>query len=343
MPFDVRRLQIEGAPVPLIDEVVAVGNLAVSARDTLVYATTTAFVPNSTLVWVDREGRESPLMDKPRQYVEPRVSPDGRRLAVTLGPDYDVWIQELDRGTLTRLTFGEGNDSLPIWTPDGERVTFSSSSSGPWNIFSVPADGSGEPVQLTSSENLSTASSWSPDGKILAFTHVGQETGVDIGILTMDDEPKTEVFLGTPFNEYHPMFSPDGRWLAYTSDESGRAEVYVRAFPGPGGKWQVSTDGGVYPLWAPSGRELFYRSGDKMMVVPISTAPELRPGTPVVLFEEPYHKLGLAVNNYHSYDVSRDGQQRFVMIKPVEEESAPTQLNVVLNWSEELKRRVPTN
>ena len=224
-------------------------------------------------------------------------------MAVTLGPDYDVWIQELDRGTLTRLTFGEGNDSLPIWTPDGERVTFSSSSSGPWNIFSVPADGSGEPVQLTSSENLSTASSWSPDGKILAFTHVGQETGVDIGILTMDDEPKTEVFLGTPFNEYHPMFSPDGRWLAYTSDESGRAEVYVRAFPGPGGKWQVSTDGGVYPLWAPSGRELFYRSGDKMMVVPISTAPELRPGTPVVLFEEPYHKLGLAVNNYHSYDV----------------------------------------
>jgi serine/threonine-protein kinase len=157
------------------------------------------------------------------------------------------------------------------------------------------------------------------------------------------NEPgEPEILLGTPFNEAQPIFSPDGHWLAYTSDESGRAEVYVRPFPGPGGKVQISTEGGGHPLWAGNGRELFYRSGDKVMSVSLTLEPEPRPARPVQLFEGRYAEAPLfIVQELLYYDVARDGQH-FVMIKPVESESEPTELHVVLNWFEELKARVPT-
>jgi serine/threonine-protein kinase len=342
VPFDLEHMEITGSPVPIIDDV-GLADFGTAEDGTLVYATSRAFVPNSRLVWVDRQGRESPLMDTPRQYIEPRVSPDGSRLAVTLGggPEYDIWIHEFDRGTLSRLTFADANDSLPVWTPDGQNITYCSNSSGVWSIYSVPSDGSGEPTLLTNDENTPTASSWSPDGQFLAITLTRPGTGVDVGIVSKDEEGKIEIFLGTPFDELHPVFSPNGRWLAYTSDESGRPEVYVRSFPGPGRKWQISTEGGMYPLWAPNGRELFYRNGNKMMAVSLTGDSDLRPDVPVTLFESQYHMLPLSGANLRSYDVSRDGQ-RFVMIKPIEEESRPTQVHVVLNWFEELKARVPT-
>jgi Tol biopolymer transport system component len=209
---------------------------------------------------------------------------------------------------------------------------------GAANIFWQLADGSGGLERLTTSEYLQAPMSWSPDGQLLAFHEVNPTTQRDIWVLRMSDR-KAQPFLRTRFDESGPRFSPDGRWLAYMSDESGRYEIYVQPYPGPGGKWQISTGGGTEPVWNRNGRELFYRIGDKMMAVEITTQPGFAAGTPRVLFEGRYEPAPFPVANY---DVSPDGQ-RFLMLKPVEQTgAAPTQINVVLNWFEELKRRVPT-
>jgi Tol biopolymer transport system component len=241
---------------------------------------------------------------------------------------------------LTRFTF-EGNiNSRPVWTPDGKRITFYSNKEGRLNIFWQLADGSGGLERLTTSENINIPVSWSPDGQILAFHDADPTTGNDIWMLRLSDR-KAQPFLRTPFNEGNPRFSSDGRWIAYTSDESGRNEVYVQPYPGPGGKWQVSKDGGTEPVWNRNGRELFYRSGNKMMAVEITTQPNFALSNPRMLFEGLYALAPVPVSNY---DVSPDGQ-RFLMLKPTEQEqaqAAPTQINVVMNWFEELKQKVPT-
>jgi Tol biopolymer transport system component len=179
--------------------------------------------------------------------------------------------------------------------------------------------------------------SWSPDGQLLAYFEVNPETQRDIWVLRMGDR-KAQPFLRTRFDEAVPQFSPDGRWLAYISNESGRYEIYVQAFPGPGGKWQISTEGGTEPAWNRNGRELFYRNGDKMMAVDIATLPSFSVGKPKILFEGRYDLAPFPSTNY---DVSPDGQ-RFLMVKPSEQEAAATQIIVVQNWFEELKQKVPT-
>jgi eukaryotic-like serine/threonine-protein kinase len=214
------------------------------------------------------------------------------------------------------------------------------------NLFWQLADGSGGLERLNTSEYIQVPTSWSPDGKVLAFMEVNPTTRVDIWVLRMGDPSRgsgqvrnAQPFLRTPFDEGAAGFSPDGRWLAYMSDESGRYEIYVQPYPGPGGKWQVSTEGGTEPVWNPNGRELFYRSGDKMMVVDIATQPGFAAGKPRILFEGRYQPSPVQSADY---DISRDGQ-RFLMLKPSESaEAAPTQINVVLNWFEELKQKVPT-
>ena len=179
--------------------------------------------------------------------------------------------------------------------------------------------------------------SWTPDGQQLVFGEVRPDTGFDILVLQAGDRT-ARPFLRTPFNESTPRLSPDGRWLAYASDESGRQEIYVQPYPGPGGKWPISAEGGREPVWNRNGRELFYRSGDKMMAVDVATEPGFAAGKPRVLFEGPYEPTVFTVANY---DVSPDGQ-RFLMLKRSEQAAAaPTQITLVLNWFEELKRRVP--
>ena len=227
---------------------------------------------------------------------------------------------------------------MPLWTPDGKRVTFSSTrAGGPENLFWKAADGSGPAEQLTESERRQVPSSWSPDGQVLAFSELPL-TAADIWVLPLQGERKPRPFLQTQFQEAAAVFSPDGHWLAYTSDESGRPEVYVRPYLGPGGKWQISNEGGTEPVWAQNGRELFYREGNKMMAVEITMRPTFHAGTPTLLFEGQYFR-DLALTEA-DYDITRDGQ-RFLMIQPGEQEAA-TQINVVLNWFEELKRLVPT-
>jgi Tol biopolymer transport system component len=342
MPFDPQRLTATGVAVPVVEGVLQYG---ISATGSLVYVS--GGQSQSKLVWVNRNGVEQSLAAPAHAYVRPQLSPDGRRVAVGIvEQETQVWLYDLSRDTLTRLTF-EGNVNLnPAWTPNGKRIAFNSSKEETLaNIFWQLADGSGGLERLTSGEYVQVPMSWSPDGQLLAFIELNPTTGLDIWVLRMGGPSagpgqvrKAQPFLRTPFNESVPAFSPDGHWLAYISDESGRYQVYVQPYPGPGGKWQISTDGGTEPLWNPKGRELFYRSGNKMMVVDIATQPGFSAGKPRMLFEGPYRPTVTTIQNY---DLSPDGQ-RFLMLKPTESAgAAPAQINVVLNWFEELKQKVP--
>jgi Tol biopolymer transport system component len=259
-------------------------------------------------------------------------------------PKEDIWVYDLSRGTLTRLTF-EGANSRPLWTPDGKRIAFRSDKLGLRNLFWKLADGTGAEEQLTKIEYFNNLGSVSPDGKLAFYNVIDPKNRRDIWMVPLEGERKPSVFLQTPFEEAGPKISPDGRWLAHTSNESGRIEIYVRAFPGPGGKWQISTEGGEEPLWARNGRELFYRTGDKMMAVDVNqsrdrngaVASGFSAGTPRLVFEGKYERL----LNEANFDISPDGQ-RFLMIKPSEQQAqAAMQIHVVLNWFEELKRRGP--
>jgi Tol biopolymer transport system component/predicted Ser/Thr protein kinase len=353
VPFDPQRLAATGAAVPVVEGVLqspttGAAQYSVSATGSLVYVPgDLQSAAQSKLVWVSRNGAEQPLAAPVHAYWGLRLSPDGRRVVATIQePEAQIWLYDLSRETLTRLTFEGSVNENPAWTPDGKRIAFTSNKEGPLSIFWQLADGSGGLERLNNSEYIQVPSSWSRDGQLLAFFEVDPTTQRDIWVLRMGDPSpgsgqvrKAQPFLRTPFSETSPRFSPDGRWLAYMSDESGRYEIYVQPYPGPGGKWQISTEGGTEPVWNPNGRELFYRSGDKMMAVDIATQPGFAAGKPRMLFEGRYEVAPFPVDNY---DISPDGQ-RFLMLKPIEQaQAAPTQINVVLNWFEELKRRVPT-
>jgi serine/threonine protein kinase/Tol biopolymer transport system component len=340
--FDAERLVVTGTPVPVLEGVVqsTTGAAQYSFADNgaLAYVPGAFQRPPNRLVWVSRNGTEQPLAAPPHSYLAPRISPDGLRIAVAfLEQESQVWLYDLSRETLTRFTFEGNANYVAAWTSDGKRIAFSSNKEGPLNVFWQRADGSGGLERLTTSEYTQGPSSWSPDGQLLAFVQIAPATGSDIWIIRLSDR-KPQPFLQTPFNEGAPRFSPDGRWLAYVSDESGRFEVYVQPYPGPGGKWQISTEGGTEPIWNPNGRELFYRSSDKIMAVEITTQPSFSAGNSKAVVEGPYQPTPATLTNY---DVSHDGQ-RFLMLKPSEQEAAPTQINVVLNWFEELKQKVPT-
>jgi eukaryotic-like serine/threonine-protein kinase len=343
VPFDPQHLATTGTAIPVVEGVLqspfsGAVQYSFSNSGSLVYVSGGLQSAQNRLVWVNRKGIEHPLAAPPRAYLNPRLSPDGRRVGVTITEqDSHIWTYDL-RETFTRLTFAGNANNGAVWTPDGKRITFSTNpKGGPLNIYWLLADGSGGLERLTTSQYLNAPMSWSPDGKLLAFFEVNPTTQRDIWVLRMSDR-KLLPFLQTPFNEAVPRFSPDGRWLAYISDESGRYEIYVQSYPGPGGKWQISTEGGTEPAWNGNGRELFYRNGDEMMAVDIATQPGFAAGTPRMLFEGRYERAPFPSTNY---DVSPDGQ-RFLMLKPNESaDAAPTQINVVLNWFEELKRRVP--
>jgi Tol biopolymer transport system component/predicted Ser/Thr protein kinase len=349
VPFDPQRLAVAGAAVPVVEGVLknlnGAAQYTVSSTGSLVYVPGSAQAAQRGLVWVRRNGAEQPLAAPARGYFQPRLSPDGRRVAVTITEqETQVWLYDLSRETLTRLTFAGNANQFPAWTPDGKRIAFSSNKEGPLNLFWQLADGSGGLERLTTNEYTQAPNSWSPDGQLLAFVEVNPTTQRDIWALRLGDPSagsgqvrKAQPFLRTRFDEGAPRFSSDGHWLAYVSDESGRNEIYVQPYPGPGGKWQISTEGGNEPVWNPKGRELFYRSGERMMAVDIATQPSFAAGTPRMLFEGRYEPAPFLAANY---DVSPDGQ-RFLMLKESGQDTPTTQINVVLNWFEELKQRVP--
>jgi serine/threonine-protein kinase len=337
VPFDLDRLEIAGAPVPVLEGMAASLSFGISGDGTLVYIPSGTEVGSSTLVWVDRQGAEQPVLEEPQDYGHQRFSPDGRHMAVVISSD--IWLLELDRGTMTRLTFG-GLNTRPFWSPDGRRIGFSSIRGTESGVFWMSAEGTGEPEPLMGFWAAPT--SLTSDGEFLVF-HIRSDVAMswDIGMLHLASELEPEILFGASFNEHTAVLSPDDRWLAYVSDESGQEEIYVCAFPEPHRKWRISTEGGAQPQWSPDGRELFYRNGDKMMAVAISTDAEFTPGIPELLFEGRY-SLGIGMEApVTNYDVSHDGQ-RFVMVRP-EESSGPVQFHVIINWFEELERLVPVN
>ena len=278
--------------------------------------------------------RSEPLTSERHDFECPRISPDGQRVAV--GFDADVWIYEISRGTFTRLTFHGGR--RPIWTPDGRRVAFMSPQAGPINQFWVPADGSGSPEPLLTSRHPQFPESFTPDGQHLAFMDIDPETDNDLWVLPLQGDRKPKVLVRSPFAERGAAFSPDGRWVAYSSNESGSWQVYVQRYGGGGGKAQVSTDRGTEAVWSRDGRELFYRNRDSMMAVTVQAGDRSSPGSRTSS-SKGHYAMG-PVAGFTNYDVSRDGQ-RFLMVKS-EQGPVGTQLNVVLNWFEEIERRAGT-
>jgi serine/threonine-protein kinase len=289
-----------------------------------------------SLVWVDRGGQEQLLPVQPGYYGRPRISPDGKRIAaVGSGPgSQSIWIFDTETGGRVRLAEGQG--LYPLWTPDGVRIFFGIPTSG---IYSRRSDASGD-SELVLRGHVYPAS-WSPDGKALAIWEQHPSGSRDILVLPRDGKPSQ--LLATSSNERSPRFSPDGRWLAYVSDDSGRDEVYVQPYPGPGPRALVSVNGGAEPVWSSNQRELFYRplDGTGLRRVTVGTQSGFSASTPEVLFATRFvpDDGPAAIANY---DITPDGK-RFVMIKRVDVGQSRPRIHVVLNWFEELTRRVPTN
>jgi len=350
--FDLGALEVEGGPITMVQGVFRGGGAAqyaVSDSGTLAYIPTELGVAagaRRALVWVDRKGKEEPLSVPPDDYRYPRISPDGTRvvLAFQEAGNRNIWIWDLVRETLTRVTSDAASDSYPIWSLDGKRIAFFSTRNGKVGVYWKAADGTGEDESLGSVAGLAiTPWSWSADGKSLVLMESTGGLNYDIGILSMEGDHKRKPLVREKHTDGQPQISRDGRWMAYMSTETGKPEVYVRPFPDVnGGKWQVSTSGGDSPLWSPDGSELFYRSGDSVIAVPVQTEPVFKPGKPETLFKGAY--VSASLQDAHTWDISPDGR-RFLMMKATEAvasaDEGPRRINIVLNWTEELKRRVP--
>jgi serine/threonine-protein kinase len=359
-PFDVRHLEVTGGAGAMLENVMqaanatneaaesGAGQFAVSAAGSLLYVPGGPLPdPERSLAWVDRSGKIEPLSLPTRAYITPRISPDGRRAAVWTQGDRNVWIVDLVRGVMTRLT-SDGRNARAIWTPDGQRLTYATANGGPENLYWRPADGTGAPELLRKSAYPNTASSWSPDGRTLLFMELDRTTGYDVWALSADGDHRAHPILQTKYDEQYAEFSPDGHWIAYVSNETGQTEVYVQPYPGTGARQQVSVGGGTAPAWSRDGKELFYLTARsvggqavplKIMVVPVTLTPTFDAGAPHVLFEGTFGNSAAI----RDYDVTPDGR-RFLMVQQHERPLASTaELVLAENWTDELLRKVPVH
>ena len=346
-PFDLKRQEVTGPPFEVLGGVMMSGNtgaahFSLSDRGDLAYVPGAADGGNRTLVWVDRSGKADPLPLPPASYLYPRISPDGRSLAVEIeGPSHDFYFYDFARTVLSKVTT-DGMSHAPVWSPDGRQVAFRSWQAGGMTMWLMPADRSAAPTRLDPSGTRQSPVSFSPDGKFLSFDQKDPQTRDDVMVLPLGGDRSPVAVAQSRFMEGSGKFSPDGRWIAYSAFESGRPEIWVQAFPGPGLKLQVSNDGGTDPVWRRSGGELYYRSGNKMMAVTVTTSPTFNAGAPRLLWEGAYSRgtgssCGMPGVASSSYDVSADGE-RFLMIR----EDAPpdaSRIVVVLNWAEEVKAK----
>jgi len=333
IPFDLTRFEVRGVPISILDETLMVGSTgtvpyAVSSTGTLAYLP--AATAQQTLVWVNRNGLERPVTEEREEYETPVISPDGSRVAFERG--CDIWVLDLVRGNKTRLGTG-GCNGRPLWTSDGE-VVFSSNRTQEFELYRVSASGVGEPERILQRELTQHPFSWNPKDNVLAFFDVGPDSDWNIWML---HEGKPSPFLTTPFNETFARFSPNGRFLAYVSNETGRDEVYVVPYPERSTRWTLSRGGGTAPVWSRDGKELFYRHGGEMIAVEVESEGGFSVGAPHVLFTETKYLRESIVGA--QYDVSPDAKS-FLMVRR-EPGSIPTRIKIVLNWFEELKKRVP--
>jgi Tol biopolymer transport system component len=352
VPFDLATLETRGTAVPVLDDVayaasVGTGQFDVSGTGTLVYRRASAEGTRSvTVAWLDASGKTQPLLAKPGVYGRPSLSPDGHRLALEVreGLRTDIWVYDWPRDTMTRVTFN-GNAESPVWSLDGRFMVFSAGGAG---LSVTRSDGAGQPQSLTQSKNQQLPFSFTPDGKRLAFEEqVGTRSDVWTVPLGGDGTGlragKPEAFLQTPADERYPAFSPDGRWLAYASDESGTFQTYVRAFPDAGGKWQISNSGGTYPMWSRSGRELFFETLDNHIFAVGYTVKgdAFVADKPRVWSETP---IAGVVNTAKSVDLAPDGKRIVALMQATTGDAQQQVKNHVvflLNFFDELRRRAP--
>jgi serine/threonine-protein kinase len=350
MPFDIKKMKATGSPAPIVQGVTASsgnGGTQISFSDTgaLAYVSGEIGVPEYPVMMMDRNGVVSTLWEEPGAYANPKLSPDGRRLSMTVLRDgnWDVWVYDLERKVSTRLTFHDGYDGDQVWSPDGEYLTFTSDRDGPENPYRKRADGSGEAERLAEINFDFWASSWSPDGKWILGEI--QSTSYDLWAIPADGSGEPVEYLATDFFERFPAISPDGRWIAYMSDESGQEEVYVRPFPFAAGKWQVSDGGGGWPSWSPDGSEIFYRSDDGLMSATVTTeSGSLRAGRPLSLTSGGLsnNQVGIAVAGsvFPDYEITRDGQS-FIILQGGEGQSRQNHIILVTRWFDVLRETFP--
>jgi Tol biopolymer transport system component len=332
VPFDPQSLSATGPAVTLLKGVwisswMGYADFAFSDNGTLVYVSGGPNPNKASLVSVDRAGRATPLVDARRAYRLPRISPDGRQVAVALvDQQVDIWTYDLLRKTPNRITDSPSWDAYPLWQPGMRWVAFSSMRDGPASIYRQDLH-NGTVEKLVAAEYPTYPRSWSPDGRLLAYEEENPETGFDIWIYSLDSR-SSKPFLRTPYNEVAAEFSPDGRFIAYESNEAGeQSEIYVRPYPEGNPRRKVSANGGTAPRWGTHGKELFYRVGGKVMALNVETRPDFVAATPRELFDGPYG----------AYDALPDGAS-FVMVKEMADGDPPTRINFVLNWFEERMR-----
>jgi serine/threonine-protein kinase len=329
-PFDADRLAFTGPAVPLTDPVDANHAFDIDAHGTLVYVPVMGANAGSEVVWLDRNGAASLVTETRGTWASPRVSSDGKRVLLrkTL-VNCELWMYDVESGALGRIVQGPDSHD-PIWGPDGRRIVYSQANAGGKTVTQT-VDGTREVRDVPVGDQRARAQSWSGGNNVLAYTAPGRGTRSDIWTLAMDGAAKPALFLATPFEETVPDISPDGRFIAYVSDESGAAEVFVRPYPSADQAWQISVGGGASPLWSRDGRELFFVSGTRMMAVAVDTGTGFRAGKAVELFSG-----GFNTARARDFDVAPDG--RFVAIRVPGGGAGQREIRVVLNWPQELKR-----
>ncbi len=340
-PFDADKMTLSGEPAAIAEGVDSYpttnhGLFSVSDTGTLVYRGGSG--PQTVLTWYDQQGNPAGTVGDSGGYAFPAISPDGSRVAVAMGAqsNRDIWILDVARGASTRFTFDPARDDFPAWSPDGKNIAFSSNRGGQLDLYIKPADGSGEEKLLLKTDEYKIVDRWTKDGRFLLFTSTSPKTSEDLWALPSPVGAKPVALLQTRFNERRVRVSPDGRWMVYSSDESGPSEIYVRPFTpeapaGTGAKWLVSRGGGVRPMWRPDGKELFYLSlTNQVMAVDIDTSKGFQAGTPRRMFTAPPGALSL------SWDLSPDGK-RFLFAAPPNTGSV-IPFTVVLNWAAGLKK-----
>jgi Tol biopolymer transport system component len=354
VPFDLNRLEVTGQAAPILEGVANYTNslgaqFSFSDTGNLVYVAGHSAAQVVSIYWMDREGKFTPLRETPGVFRNPAFSPDGKRLALEIndGKRSDVWVYEWERDTLTRLTFAGNNNISPAWAPDGQRIVYSSQEKGGVsNLWWIRADGAGDAQRLAESKVQQYAGSWRPDGKVLAFFQNNPSTGDDIMTLPIAGDDKSgwkpgepKPFVNSTFNELFPAFSPDGRWLAYQSNESGNREVYVRPFPGPGGKWQASTGGGHMPKWSRNGKEFFYRTTDDKIMVAAYTASGDSFHADKPQLWSPGQFTELLGGGDLNFDLHPDGMRFAVLKAPGEEKAAAVNhVSFIVNFFDEVRR-----
>src|SRR6266516_3530025 len=343
--FDTDKLQLAGEPFPIAEQVgsnAVTGRAFFSVSETRVLAFLSNNAANTQLAWFDRGGKQIASVGQPAVDSGLRFSPDEKRLAVVrFDPQAgspDIWLIDLARNTPSRFTFDPASESSPVWSPDGSRIVFASNRDGVANLYQKLSSGAGNDEVLLKSADPSSPQDWSADGRFILYNMLSPRTGVDIWLLPLFGDQKPTPFIQTEFSEIQARFSPDGRWVAYASNESGSFQVYVQSFPSSGGKWQVSTGGGAHPQWRREGKELFYLAPDrKLMAVEVNGAgPTFVPGVPVPLFEVHVSPNFPGPGGVTYYDVTGDGQ-RF-LANTLVGESAPVPFTIVMNWTAALKR-----